>query len=183
MLVTWIWVMAVDMAVQRWTPVEYSLEAEPLDLLLAYTWAAGGRGQARESLHIKNSRTVRIWVRNDQLLWNKIGELKQKRFCSEGWQPRFIKRVWMESSLVTAMIKIITAQTQQMALYFVAKETGAPLQRGLKEIWVTVGLKVVPKDGLYWAIQNTSKVSREICAVNRRVIHINTVTRRNEDRT
>lgn len=143
----------------------------------------GGWGQARESLHIKNSRTVRIWVRNDQLLWNKIGELKQKLFCSEGWQPRFIKRVWMESSLVTVMIKIITAQTQQMALYFTAKETGAPLQCGLKEIWVTMGLKAVPKDGLYWAIQNTWEVGKESCAINRRAIHINTVTRRNEDRT
>ena len=40
----------------------------------------------------------------------------------------------MELSLVTAMIKIITAQTEQMALYFTAKEIGAPLQCGLKEI-------------------------------------------------
>lgn len=89
----------------------------------------------------------------------------------------------MGSSLVTVMIKIITAQTQQMVLYFTAEEIRAPLQCGLKEIWVTMELKAASKDGLYWTTQNTSEVTKESCAINSRVIKINTVTRRNEDKT
>lgn len=116
MLVNWIWVMAV----QRRTAVGDCLETEPLDLLLSYTWA-GCRGREGEPSF--------EWLTNPKNLsekWSftvdKAWELKQNFFCFEGWQDRFIKRAWKESSLVTVMIKIISAQAQQMALYFTAKE-------------------------------------------------------------
>ena len=47
------------------------------------------------------------------------------------------------------MMKIMSDQAQQMALYFTAKEIKDPLQVGSKEISVNVGLKAVPKEGLY----------------------------------
>lgn len=51
----------------------------------------------------------------------------------------------MESSLVSGLIKILTAQPQQMALYFTAKEIKDPLQHGFKKIELIWDSKQCPR--------------------------------------